>query len=277
MNNLRLALLGLAAIAALFLGFGFLQRAFRGPQAPADTAVIILQPAVPVPTEDGPAVGAARRKVEAAIAATPDYARFFDKLRALFPGEYESILASLAREAGAAPQFPSADTLTADAIGALRKSDGLLAARASDDALGQIFVRQLDEMRALAQRDVHLCVAFLYGASGTGFLDFAAANRAMIADSGIAGLDAMHSGQVEQITRTAPSDGDFQLLERALTQKGLSRPEIETLLDGKTANPPIADDRMCAAGQSYLETLAGLEPGPRGRLYALAVNLLAKS
>ena len=34
---------------------------------------------------------------------------------------------------------------------------------------------------------------------------------------------------------------------------------------------------MCAAGQIYLETLRGLDPAMRGRLYSLAVDLMEKS
>ena len=87
----------------------------------------------------------------------------------------------------------------------------------------------------------------------------------------------MVSGSMEQVQRAAPSDADFTLLDKALVDKGLSRPEIDALLDGKTANPPIADEAMCKAGQIYLGTLATLPKEPRARLYGLAVDLMAKS
>ena len=67
------------------------------------------------------------------------------------------------------------------------------------------------------------------------------------------------------------------MLDRALVDKGLSRPEIDALLDGKVATPPIADDQMCKAGQAYLVTLAALPVDVRARLYGLAVDLMAKS
>ncbi len=291
MRELRLVLLGLAALISVLLGAGFLVRAFKGPSPPRVVAVPI-EPSVPrVASRLSPqALAAARGTVERAIADTPDYARFFDRLRLVFPGEYETIVANLAagigKETAGGAIAPVAaiagseanpDVAMADAVTALRKAHGALAARASDDALGQIFVLQLKEARALAERDAHLCVAFLYGASGTGFLSFAADHRPLIADAAIAGLDAMASGQTEQVQRAAPSDADFQVLDRALVDKGLSRPEIDALLDGKTATPPIADDEMCKAGQIYLVTLAALPTAVRARLYGLAVDLMAKS
>jgi len=278
MMNLRLALLGLAAIAALFLGAGFLERAFRGDRgaptvetrAPgAETGALSLP--------ETPAIVAARRAIEDTIATSPDYTRFFDRLRLVFPSDYDTILGTLARAAAGSDKTASPDAIMADAVAALRKADGALASKSSDAVLGRIFTMQLNEMRALAQRDAHLCVAFLYGASGAGFLDFAADHRGLVADAAIAGLEAMNSGRMDNIQRGTPSDADFQALDRALTQKGLSRPEIEALLDGKTADPPIADSRMCAAGQTYLETLGALDAAARARLYGLAVDLMAKS
>ena len=290
MRELRLVLLGLAALIAMLLGAGFLARAFKGPSRPV---AVMVEPSVPrVASNLSPqALAAARGAIEQVIADTPDYARFFDRLHLVFPGEYETIVANLAAGVGketagrgitpvatgiAAPEA-NPDVAMADAVTALRKAHGALAAKASDDALGEIFVLQLKEAQALAGRDAHLCVAFLYGASGTGFLQFAADHRPLIADAAIAGLDAMASGQTEQVQRAAPSDADFQVLDRALVDKGLSRPEIDALLDGKTATPPIADDEMCRAGQVYLNTLAALPVDVRARLYGLAVDLMAKS
>ncbi len=274
MRNLRLALLGMAAVAAILLGAGFLQRALRD-NAPASTPPPPQQ-AVLAPPRDA-ALNGPRSRIEASIAASPDYTRFFDRLRLVFPTDYDVILDALAKSAASSGKDPTVDAIMADAVAALRKSQGALAARASDQALGQIFTNQLDEMRTLQEHDVHLCVAFLYGVNSSGFLSFAADHRPQIAAAAIAGLDAMNSGRTDQIQRATPSDSDFQALDKALTDKGLARPEIEALLDGKNADPPIADDRMCRAGQMYLETLATLAPAPRGRLYGLAVDLMAKS
>ena len=50
---------------------------------------------------------------------------------------------------------------------------------------------------------------------------------------------------------------------------------MRAILDGKTPDPPIADDRMCTVGQIYLKTLATLPEPERLRIYGLAVELMA--
>ena len=240
MRNLRLALLGLAAISALLLGLGFLQRAFKSDRA-APTAAV-APAALPAPAEESaantpplpPAIQDARQKVETIIASAPDYGRFFGRLRIAFPGDYDKILDALAKDAAAAKKPPTADALLADAVTALRRANGRFAAKAPDAALAQIFVMQLKEMQALAQRDAHLCVAFLFGTNGPGLLDFAAGHRDLVADAAISGLEAMSGGRDNPTQRGMPGDTDFQTLDKALTDKGLSRAEIETLLETKT-------------------------------------------
>lgn len=274
-------LLGLAAVIALLLGANFLLRAFRvpgvpplvqttvpepGPSSDTPPADIVSAPAVPA------APPAARAIVDRAIADAPDYTRFFDRLRLAFPSDNEAILNALANAVANGGEA-NVDVMMADAVAALRRSRGALAGQASDASLAQVFALQLQEMQALAQRDAHLCVAFLYGANGTGFQAFAADHRPLVADAAIAGLDAINSGSMEHVRRPAPSDADFQTLDRALVGKGLSRPEIEALLDGKSAMPPIPDETICRAGQTYLATLATLPADVRARLYALAVDI----
>ena len=280
MRELRLVLLGLAAIIALVLGAAFLMRAFKTESRVAPTA--LTEPATstlataPLRSALSPAaLSTARAAVERAIADTPDYARFFDRLRLAFPGDYDSIMNTLA--AASQGRDVSVDNVMADAVAALRHTHGTLAAKAPDDALARIFALQLAEMRALADSDAHLCVAFLYGAEVPGFLTFAADHRPLVADAAIAGLDAMSGGRMNGVERSAPTDTDFQTLDHALVDKGLTRPEIDALLDGKTPEPPIADPTMCAASQTYLTTLAGLPAEVRARLYSLAVDLMAKS
>ena len=295
-RELRLVLLGLAAIIAVVLGAGFLVRAIRPEPRPAQVAQepspgesAPLEPqaqeppdstqppaAAPLRSALSPqALQEARGALEQAIAGAPDYARFFDRLKATFPGEYDSILSTLA--ASSQGKTISVDEVMADAVAALRHAHGTLAAKAPDEALGKIFAMQIEEMKALAEKDPHLCVAFLYGANVPGFVGFAADHRPLVADSAIAGLEAMDGGRAHGVDRGAPSDADFQTLDRALVDKGLTRPEIDALLDGKAPEPPIADPTMCAAGQSYLATLATLPADVRTRLYGLAVDLMAKS
>lgn len=277
MRELRLVLLGLAAVLALLLGGTFLMRAIKGP-APTVATVPEITPEQQIEPKStmSAALKPVRAAIERSIADSPDYTRFFDRLRLVFPGEYDSIMAGLA-EANAQKKDINTDLVMVDAIAALRRTRGALASKASDDVLGQIFALQLKQMRELEARDTHLCVAFLNGTNGAGYLNFATDHRGLVADAAIAALDAMNSGQMDHVQRSAPSDDDFQTLDKALVNKGLTRPEIEALLDGKTADPPIADDRMCKAGETYLDTMASLPPDARARLYGLAVDLMAKS
>ncbi len=264
MRELRLVMLGLAVVMLLLVGAGFIGRALHPPRYDRATATT-REAATP------------RGTVEVAIADTPDYTRFFDRLRLAFPSDYDTIMSSLAAGQAQRGGEPDADVMMADAVAALRRLHGGLAAQASDTALGQIFATNLREMKALGEVNPALCVSFLFGASGAGFAGFAADHRALVADAAIAGLDAISSGRTEKVARARPDDADFQQLDAALAAKGLTRPQIEALLDGKTADPPIPDAEMCQAGQSYLATLATLPEASRDRLYALAVDLMGKS
>jgi hypothetical protein len=132
-------------------------------------------------------------------------------------------------------------------------------------------------LRALAAKDPRLCVNFLYGGESPGFFEFSAQNRGLVAAMAIAGIDAIHDGEIKRIERPAPTGTDFDALEKALRAKGLDTPEIEALLDGKAGDPPIGDAKMCRAGQVYLETLAAMPESTRLRIYGLAVELMARS
>ena len=281
MKMLRLVLLGLAAIIAFVLCGNFLLRAYKS-AAPA-TALNAPAPAGSQDSAAAPlraalspeALSASRAAIEHAIADTPDYARFFDRLREAFPADYETIMNMVA--AAGQGRDVNVDSVMSDAVAALRRAQGTAAAKAPDPALARIFTMHLAEMKALAERDPHLCVAFLYGANVPGFPAFAADHRGLVADAALAGLEAMSAGRSSGVERGGPSDADFQALDHALVGRGLTRPEIDALLDGRTPEPPIDDATMCTAGQTYLSTLAELPPEVRARLYGLAVDLMAKS
>ena len=266
MRELRLVMLGLAAVMLLLLAAGFVARALHPPARDQARA------AAPARSQADP-----RATVEAVLADAPDYTRFFDRLRLAFPSDYDAIMASLAANQQTRGGEPDVDVMMAEAVAALRRAHGALAAQASDAALGQIFSSNLREMRAMGEASPELCVSFLFGAAGPGLARFSADHRALVADDAIAGLDAISSGRSEPVARAKPDEADFQQLDAALSAKGLTRPQIEALLDGKTADPPIPDSEMCQAGQTYLATLATLPEASRDRLYALAVDLMAKS
>jgi len=279
LDDLRLALMVLTAIASLVLGWSLIQQALR--TGPAPVANVAAVPLISAPESPAAASLAARagvrRKIESQLAQSPDYLRFFDQLKLAFPAEYESIMDTFAKRAAGGGETDDIDTMMSEAVRALRLSHGVLAAKADGPALQKIFVMQLAMMQALGAKDERLCVDFLYGGASRGFFQFSSENRAMVADMALAGLDAISDGQTHKIERAAPNDADFQVLEKALRDQGLSTPEIEALLDGKTADPPISTARMCKAGQIYLQTLAALPEAIRLRLYGLAVELMARS
>ncbi|QXX73627.1 hypothetical protein [Methylovirgula sp. HY1] len=272
MDILRLALLSLAAGIAIILGASLLFQADLTHNKVSPATATQDQTTTPAQLR------AARTKIEARIAAaSPDYMRFFSRLRQLLPHEYDVILDGFARQSLEGADMTNVDSLLSEAVRALRLSSGAMAAKADGRALSRIFDLQLAMMRALAAKDPRLCVDFLYGGASPAFFDFSSENRPLVANMAIAGLDAINNGRLLRIERAPPSDKDFELLEQALKAKDLNQTEIAAILDGKTPSPPIASERMCHVGEIYLETLASLPETVRFRIYGLAVELMARS
>ncbi|MDE2363553.1 MAG: hypothetical protein KGM42_12810 [Hyphomicrobiales bacterium] len=296
-KDLRLLILGLIAALLLVGGVGLFvvagssgdapplpQRADAAPPKetppPAPTPSLPPPPAPPNAAADTagppPEIVAARAAVLEKIAAAPDVARFFDHLRLALPGEYETAIGALARrKIGGGDDTP--DYYLSEAVKSLRQSRGALAAKADTPALANVFAEQLAVLNALSTRDPKACVDFLYGGASESFFKFSEENRALVADLAIAGLDAIVDGKTRNIARGAPNDADFQLFEAALQKAGLSAVEIAALLDGKTPDPPLPDAQMCKAGQIYLQTLSALPDPARTRIFALAIDLMARS
>jgi hypothetical protein len=248
---------------------------------PAEKRAAEQRPAEPqapeprAPTEEE--LVAARNQIDAAIAAVPEYAKFFKRLADAFPVEYDKALDGFTANLARSKQAESVDFYVSDTVRRLRQSRGLLAAKAEAAPLARVFDMQLAVLRAIAKEDMKLCVGFLYGGASADFQKFAATRRPLVADMALAGIEAIASGQGKKIERTPPTDADFRQLEAALLAKGLGMVEIDALLDGKMPDPPLADAQMCAAGQTYLEVLHGLPEAVRLRIYGLAVELMARS
>ncbi|VFU10301.1 hypothetical protein [Methylocella tundrae] len=267
MNTLRLALLSLAALVAIILGWTFLHNAPREPDSSARTDGRRASPQE---------VAAMRRAIERTVAGEPDYAGFFDELKAAFPAEYEAFIARAAEASAEAGEGANADALMIDAARGLRRSHGILAASADGPALDHYFDAKLAFLRALAGADKALCVDFLSGGNGD-FVAFSRDHRPLFAAMAAAGLDAINDGRAKRIKRAAPTDEDFHTLENALRAQGLSNAAIEALLDGKATIPPLEDGEMCQAGEVYLQTLAALPDAARRRIYGFAVQLAVRS
>jgi hypothetical protein len=277
MNILRLVLLSLAAVIALILGTQLLLQAIRN-----DTSMSRQEARSPAKFQEKPstsdeASAATRRQIEAKFGESPDYARFFDRLRLVLPNEYEAVVDDLVKRAQSGTPNLNIDFIMSEAVRSLRLSRGTLAAKASAATITHIFDVQLRILRALAEREPKLCVDFLYGGASEAFFAFSAEHRSLVAEMAIAGLSAIENGQKEKIERVPPNDTDFDLLEQALKEHNLGETEIQALLDGKTPDPPIADARMCDIGQIYLETLTTLPEPVKLRIYGLAVELMARS
>lgn len=265
MHALRLVLLGIAIGVAMIFGVRFaLYPPAQAPIAQAPTHLVNLSPEV------------ARETVEKQIGASREYARFFQTARQEFPAEYERIVAEFSQRAQSALAL-SPDLYLAEALRGLRVSHGVMASRASVAALEKVFEHQEKIVTTLAQTSPQLCADFLYGNAAPGFFQFSARHRALIGAMAEASLEAMIDGRTVNIERAPPADEDFAALESELGKKGLGRPEIEALLDGKTPEPPLSDDAMCRAGKIYFETLRALPAEARLKIYALAIKLLARS
>lgn len=275
-NILRRVLLGLAALAGIIAGATLLQKAIRPETSSSSSSESVSTR----PGKRGPSpyeIAAAQHGLEEKLKTAPEYAEFFERLKTTFPLEYESFLAAFSNRLAAGRGIGSTDFLMAEAVHSLRQSRGILAAKAGNPALEHIFEVQSSMLRALAAKDPHLCVDFLNGAESSGFFEFSAQNRGLVAAMGIAGINAIHDGEMKRVEREAPTDSDFEALEKALRERGLETPEIEALLDGKVGNPPIADTKLCQAGLAYLDTLAAMPESARLRIYGFTVELMARS
>jgi hypothetical protein len=289
MNRTRFVLLGVTASFAIAAAVAILALALdSGPgETPPPSPITTESPAAPssspppaarqVSSTSAEAHAAARASIEAQIAQVSEYQRFFDRLRLALPSEYEATLDSFADRLVASGKEQSGDVYLSDAVRDLRQNRGSLAAKADAGPLGHIFDVQLAMLNALSNTDQRLCVDFLYGGASEAFYQFSAHNRQLASDMAVAGLDAIVDGQAKKNQRQAPSDADFRMLESAMTGSGLSQPEIEALLDGKAPDPPLDDARLCKAGRVYLEMLKTLPEPVRLRIYALAVELMARS
>jgi len=169
----------------------------------------------------------------------------------------------------------AADLFLNQSVLQLRQTRGLTGAKAGGQALDHLFDVHLAILRQLAGADVALCVDFLNGAPAGRFGDFTGGHRALMADWASAGLDAISDGAEKKIDREAPTPQDFDDLEKRLLEKGLDKPAIDLLLDGKEPNPPLTDEQACKNGIVYLEGLKSLPDLQRLRLYALALEVMA--
>ena len=270
MKALRFVLLGIALAVLVGLGWRLSHQAGVRPGVP----MVAVVPTAPTPHQSDAAV---RAMVLSRLGDAPDYAPFFDRLRAEFPAEYLALIDATVKTVSSGAHLPNPDRLMTDAVRNLRQSRGVLAAQAEPLPLAAVFEAQGAVLDALSTTDPTLCVDFLYGGMSPSFMAFAATHRELMARLAIANLTAIASGQKSRIERPQPTGDDFDGLTAALKAKDLSDDEISALLDGKTFDPPLPEKRLCEAGRTYLHVLDALPDDAKIRIYALSAALLARS
>ncbi len=269
MHVLRLVLVGIAIGLAIILGVRFI----GNPIGTIQTAV--RREVAPPPAATSLTPEQARSAVEARLKTASEFMRFFKTVEAEFPNDYEKMIGNFSVRAQAGG-VQSPDIYLVEILRSLRQSHGMLASRASVGMIERVFEYQAKIINTLAQSEPQLCADFLYGNAPQRFFLFSAKNRPLIAAMAEAGIEAILDGRSLAIDRASPSDEDFTNLEAELDKKGLGKPEIEALLDGKTPEPPLSDATMCRAGILYFETLRNLPQDSRLKIYALTIKLLTR-
>ena len=268
MNVLRYVLLGLAVCVLLALGWRSMM--FQAPVGAPRSGTAGA-------SYEADQLSAARKLVEARMAEVPEFAAFYRQLDADFPRTYGSVVDDFSHKLAGAGTLPTPDAMILEALRELEQSQGVLAARASGAPLEAFFDARLAVLDALAPADPRQCADFLYGTADSPLVDFSAHHRDLVAALALRQLAAMTDGRDNRVNHGTPTAADFDLLANGLAAKKLTPDEISVLLDGKDADPPIQDKRLCDMGRIYLAVLRALPADSRQRIYGLAAELLARS
>jgi len=94
-----------------------------------------------------------------------------------------------------------------------------------------------------------------------------------VAAMGIAGIDAIHDGEMKRVEREAPTDSDFEALEKVLRERGSKRRRSKRCSTARLAIHH-RDTKLCQAGLAYLDTLAAMPESARLRIYGFTVELM---
>eukprot|EP01037_Dinobryon_pediforme_P015283 gene15283-15434_t len=224
--------------------------------APAQEIMPAVPAQPPAPQPPADKLAEAKNNLDQTIASIPEFQPFYTQFKTSYPSDYERFfnLETLNFVNGKV----SADAILLDAVDALRKSRGMVSSKASPDAIDHIFEVQARVLAALATQDARLCDHFLFGGDAPAFAEFAKNNRALIADMALAGLTAIIEGEAKHIQRDPPSDTDFNQLEGNLQQAGLSKAEINALLDGQIPASPFENNRVCTIDNGAITAFIAL-------------------
>ena len=271
---LRYLLLGLGLCVLATLGW----RLTHGQTGRDVAAMPKITRTASVPSASGTTqISEARRVVLTRMKDVPDFAAFYDALAAAYPRLYDGIVDANARRLAEAGVLGSAETLFWDALRMLQQSQGIMAARAGPELLTAFFDARLALLDALAPADPKLCADFLYGTTDASIDAFSATHHAIVASLAIRELAAIQAGHARSGDAAKPTSADIDLIASGMAERRLTPDEIAVLIDGKSADPPIPDARLCEMGRVYLSVLGSLPADVRQRVYGFAAELLARS
>ncbi len=284
LHHLRLLFLALAALLAAALAWGLMRDeggARHAGSRPAGSQLAGSRPAAlptPRPPSSPSLEGFARERALLAqwLTQAPEYADFARKYATTWPIDWTGFIDKNVRATMTGTPSANPDAAFAEALRDLRRSRGIVAAKAAPEALTRIYDAQAATIAALSVLDKRLCVDFLFGQSSKAFVEFSERHRPLVARMADAAIDAIIDGGTSRVARSAPGDADFEALEAGLRASGLKKEEIEALLDGKHPDPPLPDERLCSAGMAYLEVLKRLPEETRMRIYAFAVEVMSR-
>ena len=272
---LRYLLLGLGLCVLATLGWRLTHGA-SGRDVVAGAPKITREASVST-ASDTSQVSEARRVVVNRMKDVPQFATFYDALATAYPRLYDGIVDANARRLAEAGVLGSAETLFWDALRTLQQAQGIMAARAGPEVLTSFFDARLALLDALAPVDPKLCADFLYGTTDASIDTFSAQHRDLVASLAVKELAAVEAGHARSGDAAKPTSADIDLVASGMASRRLTPDEIAVLIDGKSADPPIPDARLCEMGRVYLSVLGALPPDVRQRVYGFAAELLVRS
>ena len=138
MNILRLVLLGLAALGGTITRAALLQKAIR-PETSSAPMIATASTRPGEPDTPPTKIDAARRAFEEKLKMAPEYAAFFDRLKTVFPSEYEFFSRPLPSVPPQAARVKAPICSSREAARSLRRSRGIFGGQSRRAGSGTYF------------------------------------------------------------------------------------------------------------------------------------------
>ena len=219
----------------------------------------------------------ARRTVVRRMQEIPQFSAFYSRLAVAYPHVYDHVIETLATHLVQVGVLGSADNVIWDALQNLQQSQGIMAARAGPESLAAYFDARAALLDAFAPVDPKLCADFLYGTPDAAIESFSMAHHDLVATFADKELAAILDGRDHPNMVGKPTAADIDLVAARMAGRALTSDEVSVLIDGKAADPPIPDTRLCEMGRVYLSVLRGLPVESRQRIYGFTAEMLTRS